>query len=204
MPRLVPALLLLWCAAAPAHAGDELNLIAYTRLGKSVVFDAEPRPGTGIGFGIRGETRTFAVDTSFANLALDLDPIESAGLLVAGSLLKIEVLRFLSPDRPRSAYIGGGLGWGILSLGVDNAFNGGYTTGWSGRGLQGELTAGYELGRRSLMRLFVQADASVPLFNARSETFTYPRAGAVERAGYDLRYIPSIVVSVGVGWHAGR
>jgi len=204
MPRLVPALLLLLCAAAPAHAGDEMNLVAYTRLGKAVVFDAEPRPATGIGFGLRGETRTFAVDTSFANLALDLDPLESAGLLIAGSLLKIEVLRFLSPDRPRSAYVGGGLGWGLLSLGVDTPFKGGYTTNWGGRGLQGELTAGYEFGRRSLMRLFVQADASVPLFNARSETFTYPQPGAVESAGNDRRHMPSVVVSLGVGWHSNR
>ena len=77
---------------------------------------------------------------------------------------------------------------------------GGGTTGWHGRGLQAELTAGYELARTSPVRVFVQADASAPLFFAGSQTFDYSRSTGTVQTGAESRYFPSIVVSLGVGW----
>jgi hypothetical protein len=81
---------------------------------------------------------------------------------------------------------------------------GGGTTGWSGNGLQGEFTAGYEFARSGPLRVFVQADVSAPLFFAGSQTFSYTRGGGFAQTADDSRYFPSMVVSMGVGWQRGR
>jgi hypothetical protein len=205
MPKVVLALVaaLILHAAAPAHA-DDLSLLSYTRLGHAMVFDATRRTAPGFGFGLRAELETFAVDVSFLNLALGVNVVDTGRDLMAGSLLRIQVLRFLTPHRSRSAYAGGGLGWGQVSLERAQTVVSGGSTSWHGSGLQVELTAGYELARMSPIRLFVQADASAPLFAAQSETFAYPQPGAVVSTGHDRRYVPSVVVSMGIGWHRGR
>ena len=61
---------------------------------------------------------------------------------MTGAWLKLEALHFIAPLADRSPYIGAGLSWSTAHL--DNA-----STSWDGSGLQGELTAGYELERAS-------------------------------------------------------
>jgi hypothetical protein len=89
--------------------------------------------------------------------------------------------------------------WGHVSIGRA-ARPDGHDTSWQGRGLQGEFTVGYEMPRSSGVRFLVQADASLPLFNARSESYAYPTPGSVVHTGSDSRLIPSVVLSFGVGW----
>jgi len=187
-------------AAAPAYA-DGVSVVTYTRLGHAVVFDADRRNAPGVGFGVRAEMATFAVDVSFLNMVTGFHPIDEAQDVTAGSLLKIEGLRFFSPRASSSAYLGGGVSWGFLSVGRAAPLAGGVSS-WSGGGLQGELTAGYELARKSPVRVFVQADATAPFFGAVSETYAYPVGGFV-RTGWDTRYMPTVVLSIGVGWHRG-
>jgi hypothetical protein len=93
-------------------------------------------------------------------------------------------------------YFGGGLsyGRGSISRGRPAYTVATYSTSWSGSGLQGELTAGYELARATSLRVFVQADAVVPFYKITSETRT-----ATGVLSTDSRYAPSLVVSVGVG-----
>ncbi|HEV8397759.1 MAG TPA: hypothetical protein VGQ37_25935 [Vicinamibacterales bacterium] len=167
------------------------------------MIDARPRSSPGVGFGVRGETETFAVDVSFLNLAVDFQPVDEVKDLFTGSLLKIEGLRFFTPHSSRSAYAGGGMSWGSQSLGRP-APPGGGATSWAGHGLQAEFTAGYELARKSPVRFFVQADATAPLYAAYSETFAYPRPGEVVSTSKDSRYVPTVVVSAGVGWRRPR
>ena len=205
----MPKVLLALCAAlvllanAPANA-DELRLLSYARLGHAAVFDTKsPRREPGIGFGIRAEMDTFAIDVSFLNLVMGIHPVDEVRDMSAGSLFKITGLRYLSPRARTSAYLGGGMSWGHLSLGRA-APPGGGTTSWGGHGLQGELTAGYELARKSPVRLFVQADATAPLFRASSQVFAYPEPGRVVNVGSDTVYAPTVVVSFGVGWQRTR
>jgi hypothetical protein len=199
MPKIVLAgvATLVLLAAAPAQAADET--FSYVRLGQAVVFESAPRPAPGIGFGIRAALDNIAVDASFLNLVVGAHPVDVDRDMTAGSLLKLEVLRYLTPEMSSSAYVGGGMSWGLLSAGRADPPGGG-TTEWHGRGLQAEFTAGYELARTSPVRVFVQADASAPLFFAGSHTYAYPQPGAVVQTGDDSRYFPSIVVSMGVGW----
>jgi hypothetical protein len=86
--------------------------------------------------------------------------------------------------------MGGGISWGggYSSSGTSWANR----TYWQGSGLQGELTVGYEVGRASTLRVFVQADATLPFY-----MMTSSRTG-------DTRYSSSLAVSVGVGWQRGR
>lgn len=39
--------------------------------------------------------------------------------------------------------------------------------------LQGELTAGYELGRAGTIHVFIQSDVGLPFFNLQSTTYRY-------------------------------
>ena len=206
MPKVVLALcagLVLHAATAPAHA-DELRVLSYARLGHAAVFDTRtPRREPAMGFGLRAEMATFAIDVSFLNLVMGLHLVDEVRDMSAGSLVKVEGLRYFTPRARSSAYVGGGMSWGLLSLGRVAPPDGGATS-FYGHGLQGELTAGYELARKSPVRLFVQADATAPLFRARSQTYEYPQPGSVVSTGTDAVYAPTVVVSFGVGWHRGR
>jgi hypothetical protein len=66
---------------------------------------------------------------------------------------------------------------------------------WRGSGLQGEVTAGYEIARTTTLRVFVQADASLPFYMSSSQTFSTSAAVTTSQ-----RYVPSLVFSVGLGW----
>jgi hypothetical protein len=106
-------------------------------------------------------------------------------------------LRFTSPQADRSPYVGGGLSWSTANL--DNG-----NTHWEGNGLQGELTAGYEIGRASAIRVFFQADAGLPFYRLNSTSYTYSSGPPyVTRTTVGHRYAPSLTLSLGVGWQRG-
>jgi hypothetical protein len=184
--------------AMPAAAQ---GVFGYARLGYGAAFAEEARRAPAVGFGLRAELDTFAVDVSIANFALAFDPYDQTGVAV-GSWLKLEALRFLSPAAERSAYVGGGLSWGRVGA-ARNLQPGTFgATSWRGGGLQGEINGGYELGRHSDIRIFVQVNGSVPFFRARSLTYPYRTrdSGTGSSLGVDHRYIPSAAVSIGLGW----
>lgn len=203
MPALlVPALMLIVLVhAAPVVAQplDEPRLFTYVRLGVSAVMADGVRRAPAGGFGMRAELERFAIDVSGLNFALNYDAGDPARELAVGSVLKIQGLKFLRPRGEGSGYIGGGVSWGYVSVGRA-ARSDGLNTSWHGRGLQGEFTIGYEGPRSSGIRFLVQADASMPFFAARSETFIYPSAGSAVSTGRERRLIPSLALSVGVGW----
>ena len=187
-----------------AQTNDDFHSIGYARLGSGGAFADRFRPAPGFGLGYRGEFESFALDVSFLNYIFRADPYENGGNVLAGSFLKLQALRFLNSRSDRSAYLGAGLSWGgvIADRGTSTAPT--YVS-WHGSGLQGELTAGYELRRRTPVRLFVQADIGLPFFKARADSYTYtlPRSpGAILRpVTVAERYIPSAVLSLGLGWN---
>jgi len=190
--------LALLAVAAPARAQD-IHSFGYARLGYGGVFAEDSHGAPAIGFGYRGELDSFALDISFFNYMIGTEVY--TGEVFAGSLLRLQALRFVNPDAARSAYLGGGVSWGGVQVTRDSTPTS-YLTGWHGSGLQGEVTAGYELARTSPVRIFVQADIGLPMFYARSETTTFRRTapGVFIEPDVDKRYIPSAVVSVGIGW----
>ena len=183
------------------------HVFAYGRLGSGFVFAERTHRAPAIGLGLRAELDTFAVDVSVLNFALAFDPYERSPDITVGSRFKLSALRFITPDADRSAYVGGGLSWGMVSVGRDVQPGPGIgATSWHGDGLQGELTVGYELARASGIRIFAQADATLPFFRAASQTYAYarPESGVQSSTVLDYRYVPSAVVSIGIGWQRHR
>ena len=174
----------------------------YARLGYGGVFADTAHGASAFGFGYRGQLDTVALDVSFLNFLVAPDrPTQTGDTAFAGSLLRLEVLRLLDPEADRSVYIGGGMSWGGVSAGRTQVTGDRYTTSWSGSGLQGEMTVGYELARNAPMRMFVQADIGLPLFMGTSTE--YALSNRVLDAGtrtYEKRYMPSAAVTFGIGW----
>ena len=152
------------------------------------------------GIGVRAELDSFAVDLSALNFALAFDPYERSTDITVGSRFKLSALRFITPDADGSAYVGAGLSWGIVSVGRDLQSGPGIgATSWHGDGLQGELTVGYELARGSGIRIFAQADATLPFFRAASQTYSVTERGVRE---LDRRRLP--ICAVGCRVHRRR
>ena len=167
----------------------------YARLGYGGLLADRTYGTPAIGFGYRAELDRFAVDVSFFNYQIrnDSSYYSSSNNAFAGSLLKLEGLYFISPTANKTAYVGGGLSWGSADFG----------NGWNGSGLQGELTAGYELPRASTLRVFLQADAILPFYQVSATRYPIDYRARTP-VTIDHRYAPSVVVSVGLGWQKNR
>jgi hypothetical protein len=156
------------------------------------------------GFGYRVELDSIGLDVSFLNWQGRTGTYGSASSAMTSALLKLQALRFLRPTANASPYFGGGVSWGISDFGggsVDYR-SPAYRTSWHGRGLQGELTFGYELPRASTLRVFVEVNGVLPFYKVASTSYPYPRTGGTTTI--DRRYAPTVIASVGVGWQRSR
>jgi hypothetical protein len=170
----------------------------YARLGYGSVFSGRVYGNAALGFGNRTELDSYAIDVSFLNAQLDGHNGYSASSSSAASLLKLEGLYFARPRANTSPYIGAGMSYGSTSVGTDAYYlktNNKAYSAWRGSGLQGEVTAGYEMSRTTTIRMFVQADVSLPFYHLLSQSYSTSNSVNTSR-----RYVPSMVVSIGLGW----
>jgi hypothetical protein len=167
----------------------------YARLGYGSLFGDRTYGTPALGFGYRAELDSLALDVSFLSFQFRPSDDYTSSDVSAASWLKLSGLYFLNPRANQTGYFGGGLSYGRSSFGSHSyATFDRYRSNWEGSGLQGELTAGYELARATSLRVFVQADAILPFYHVSSET--YGRYGPISS---DRRYAPSFVVSIGLG-----
>ena len=131
--------------------------------------------GPGFGIGYRYELDEFAIDGSL-NLLLANDS-DSSG--ISGSWVKLMALRFIDPIASNSTFIGGGFSLGGTSVGLDGQ-------SYGGSGLQGELTAGYEVLRSSTIRMFAEVNGTLPFYKSGD------------------RWTPTITIGVGGGFGKTR
>ena len=111
---------------------------------------------------------------------------DSAG---ASFLATIGAVHFLDPVANNSVFVGGGLGLGSIGVGKgDDTFQ--------GAGLHVKAMAGYEFFRASNMRLLIQADVTLPLYDLEVES-SDDNGMAVEG---DSKYAPVVGLTVGGGW----
>lgn len=166
----------------------------YLRLGYGGVASSELTAGPAFGLGWRKELDRIAIDLSALNFVLTKK--DDSYKDVSGSLVKLAVLYYFDPLANNSFYAGGGLGYGLSS--ITNADRRSY----SGSGIQGELTAGYEMFRATNIRLLIQLDASLPLYSTTSpETFVFnPTTGMSTPVAKDSIYTPSFSLSLGLGF----
>jgi hypothetical protein len=180
----------------------EADSLWYARLGYGGAIGPSFSNGPAFGFGYRYELDSLGIDFSFLNLMVASDSSSTGGSAGAtGSWVKLMALYFLNPTANRSSYLGGGVGWGGTAVAHANNNAGaiGSNVGeYTGSGLQAELSLGYELLRASTIRMFIQADATLPFYKARSETYISTAAGSTTT--YESTYVPSFAVSFGIGW----
>jgi hypothetical protein len=168
--------------ARPPHrvASDSFG---YARVGAG-------NQGAGMGFGHRTELDSVAIDVSFLNFTRQVATSSSYSYSGGGSgtfsWIKLMGLHFKDSKANSSLYFGGGASWGAGYVSDPKSFR-----SWSGSGLQGELTAGYEFGRASTVCIFVQGEATLPFYH-------------MVMSGASPRYIPTYGVSVGLGWQRPR
>jgi hypothetical protein len=171
----------------------EADSMSYARLGYGAVVGSDKHGVPAMGFGIRRELDTFAIDASFFNLqANQPGGYYTSASTSAASWVKLEFLRLQNGRANATPYFGGGLSWGMVS-----SSNG--SRSWNGSGLQGELTAGYEMMRASNLRVFIQTDVALPFYAVTSTTYQWPARTSVTERGY----MPSATVSFGLGWSRG-
>ena len=134
------------------------DALFYVRLGYGGVLKGSGGPA--MGMGVRRELDTFAIDVSFLNVQKASDAGYSYGGGSSGSWLKLSALRYLNRTGNATPYVGGGLSWGsVIASQSDRHLH--------GSGLQGEVTAGYEMLRASNIRAFIQTDLVFPFYSAK-------------------------------------
>jgi hypothetical protein len=175
----------------------------YARLGYGTLLGESTHNGATFGFGYRAEFNRLGLDASFLNVQLSDASGYYAPSSSASSLIKLQGLFFSNPVGNRSAYFGGGLGYGRTDVRTSNT--GDYPKSGRGAGLQGGLTAGYEIARVTSACVFIQADVTLPFYDVLAETFSYPQAPLNGRyvaptVTIERQYAPSVAVSVGFGW----
>lgn len=185
--------------------------LVYFRLGYAGTFAEQTMGAPSVAFlGYRRELDAFGIDVSVLNISHTSSTIGNSSAYYNGgwdrgvnssTWLKLMFLRFTAPRADRSLYVGGGVSWTTIDMNAD-------ASSWEGNGLQGELTAGYELGRSSSIRTFLQTDIGLPIYKLHGERYTgtsgppyytpptYVAAGA--------RYAPTLTLSLGIGWQRGR
>ena len=177
----------------------------YARLGYGMYFADQAYAGPTVGFlGFRREGVRYGIDASFLNFQYKASnrtynynyPLPQGSSGMTGTWVKLEILRYFSPAADRSPYIGAGLSLSATNLNHDN-------TSWDGTGLQGELTGGFEMGRAGSIHVFFQADAGLPFYKLRSTTYTYTNAAPYYQTNVAHRYVPTLTVSLGLGWQRG-
>ena len=168
----------------------EADSLMYVRLGYGSQLGAASRSGAAMGIGFRRELDALAIDVSFANI---LKQAAGTGYLNNGSsasLIKLVVLRYGNKTSNSSVYWGGGASWGSVSGWSNNNY-------WGGSGIQGELTAGYEMLRASNIRMFWQTDVVLPLYSVAVENLKNLSVS-------NRQYMPTATISFGLGWQRDR
>jgi opacity protein-like surface antigen len=178
-------------AAQEAPNRVEADSLWYVRLGYATIPSTIVNSGPTFGFGYRYELDSVGIDFSFLNLMVASDRSDggatsSAGL--SGSWLKLMGLYFFNPTASSSSYVGGGISWGGAIV-ADS------TREFSGSGLEADVSVGFEFLRASTIRLFAQADATLPLYSSTTDVLT--PGGATTS---DSAWLPTFAVSLGVGW----
>jgi hypothetical protein len=167
----------------------------YTRLGAAALPGARDSFGPDLGLGFRLERGHVGLDASM-NLGISRIAPGTGIESVRGSLVKLTGQYIFNPRADASPYLGGGVSWGGETARAGHRK-------LAGSGFQGQVVAGVELLRSSPIRLFVQADATLPMYLATGQGLEQPtivQRGALTAAGRAERYLPTVGLSIGIGW----
>jgi hypothetical protein len=187
-------------AAQQAPNRVEADSLWYLRLGYGLAVGPKTGHGVAFGFGYPYELDQLGIDVSFLNLVVGNNSGSSDSATVTGSWAKIMGLYFLSPTASQSLYLGGGLSWGMAAAAgsTEDASTSMSTSAhvYTGSGLQGEVSAGYEFLRASTIRILLQFDVTLPFYTVQRYTWDYNSGKTIDARSY----VPSFALSFGIGW----
>ena len=167
--------------------------LKYVRLGYGAVTGKSTDLGTAFGLGYRYELDQLAIDVSLNFVWASADATDSMGNRtsrggVNGELIGIGALAYANPLANSTLYYGGRVGYG-----VNDYYDSSTESNFSGSGLQLTGVLGYETLRASTIRLFVELDATAPLYTSSSDFSATGMDTGVKR------WSPVIALSVGAG-----
>ena len=165
----------------------ENDSLIYANVGPGYIVGVDPdEVPIALGGGYRYELDSFALDLGGQLVIASGE--DSGGV---SFLANLGGVYFLDPIANNSAFLGGGLGLSSIVVGENGqTFNGG--------GLHARVSAGFEFFRASNMRLILQADATLPLYDLEGED------RGDESESVDTKYAPVLGLSVGAGWSKER
>lgn len=139
------------------------------------------------GFGYRYELDQFGIEAGARFLIATGNSDGKDG----GGTYGLRLLGLYHFDAVASAspYLGVGLGFGGTAGEFDN-------NAYSGGGLETHVALGYSFLRESTIRMYVQFDATLPIYQVEESNF-------IDEEGLDPRYVPFFGLSLGVGWGRG-
>jgi len=140
------------------------NLV-YVKLGYGTFFGQYKTSGSSFGFGVRHEIDHMAVDASFLNFIIG----QNAKKGFSGNIVQLQGLYFFSPLSNSSLYSGGGVAYNTMRAYSEKDKEEPYKTG----GIAGVATIGFETMRVSMLRLFFQADATMPFQRMKNGSKSY-------------------------------
>lgn len=178
----------------------EADRLWYVRMGYGSTFGGEVRDGPAFGFGYRYELDNLAVDFSFLDFMLNVNRDDSThgDIGLTATWIRIQGLYFLNPLANGSFYVGAGLGWGAAAAAKEVTSSGATSSAfvwYSGGGLEGQLTGGYEFLRASTIRMFLQADLTLPFYMAKRGTID----SQLMKSSVESIYLTTVSLCLGIG-----
>ena len=172
------------------------DAIWYAKLGYGATTADTFHSGPEFGFGRRWELDRIGIDLSFFNFLLYQSSNGFEG--VSAGWVELAADYFFDAYGNSSFYLGGGLSLGSHSVPTSKA-------DYTGSGLQGKATLGYEMFRASTIRLLVQLDAILPMYTLKQEsTVEFAADGSSTTFEGGHVYAPNFLLSLGLGWGSSR
>jgi hypothetical protein len=126
----------------------------YVKLGYGGIISDYTAQGVAGGLGYRYEMDNVAVDISLLNTVFGQKGNDGIGC----TFFQLQGLYFFNPLGNSTPYLGGGIGYSLINIDDDCGNK------YSGNGVSGIATLGFETMRVSTIRLFVQLDATLPFY----------------------------------------
>jgi len=165
----------------------------FLRLGGGAQSAPEASVGPALGVGYRHELDTLGIEASFFEFRRAENDRGSDQHV---SFIKLMGLRYVDPVANSTPVFGAGISWSRAEV-----WDGNRTL--VGNGVELHVRGAYELLRASTVRMFVQAEAGLPLYLAKPEGSGYwdsTTQSTVPADAVDDAWVPSLTISFGIGW----
>lgn len=164
----------------------------FVRLGGGAQGQPEGGIGPALGIGYRHELDTMGVESSFFEFRRIEGDVSTDQHI---SWVKLMALRYVDPVANSTPMLGAGISWSRMEV-----WDG--TSMLVGNGVELHVRGAYELLRASTIRMFVQAEAGLPLYKAKYQTqrYTYTNGVPDDTDAASDAWVPSLTISFGIGW----